>query len=94
MKLISFFFRLERQGIQSYLLYHGQQAVAARRTEVFFQSYAVDEIQVGVENLVRCVTAQDPYQQVWLPTTRMSRAMMPFTISASLSAVSSILPST
>ena len=41
------FLGLEGQRIHAHLLDHGQQSVAARWTEMVFQTYTVDEIQVG-----------------------------------------------
>ena len=40
------------------LLHHGQQTIGARRREVIAQSYLVDELKVGVEDLLGRVVAQ------------------------------------
>ena len=45
------------------LLHHGQQAVGARGRKMLFQSYAVDEIEVGIEYFLRCVPADDADEQ-------------------------------
>ena len=53
-----FFQGEERQGILAHLLEHGHEPIAAGGGEVLAQADTVDEIQVSVHNLFRCVPAQ------------------------------------
>ena len=54
---------LESQGIHAHLLHHRHEAVAAGGGEVLLQSYLVDEVEVGIENLLRCGIAQHTDEQ-------------------------------
>ena len=54
---------VEGEGIHAHLLDHGQQAVAARGREVLLETYGVDEVQVGVENLLRRAAVHHTHEQ-------------------------------
>lgn len=41
-------FRLESQRIHPHLLHHRQQTIATGRRKMFFQSYLIDEIKIGI----------------------------------------------
>ena len=51
------------QCVEAYLLHHGEQAVAAGGREVVFQSDAVDEVEVGRENVVGCLSIKYAQEQ-------------------------------
>lgn len=52
-----------RQRIQPDLLDHGEQAVATGGREVVFQSDLLDEIEIGIEYLLRCMSAEHADEQ-------------------------------
>ena len=54
---------LEGEGIHAHLAEHGEEAVAARGREVFLEADAVDEIEVGIEDLGRRVAAEHADEQ-------------------------------
>ena len=54
---------LEGLRVEAHLAQHGHQTVAACGAEVAAEAYAVDEIEVGVEDVVRRLIAQHTYQQ-------------------------------
>ena len=47
--------RLVGQGVDAHLLEHGHEAVGARRGEVLAEADAVDEVEVGGEDLCGAV---------------------------------------
>ena len=53
----------ESERIEVHLLDHGHQSVRTGGAEVFLQTDAVDEVEVGVENLLRRVVRQDTDQK-------------------------------
>ena len=60
--LLFFAFACERERIEPHLFDHRQQAVRARGREVGAQADGVDEIEVGVEDLLRRAPVQHAYQ--------------------------------
>ena len=54
---------LEGAGVVADLAHHGHQTVAARGREVLAQANAVDEVEVGVEDLVGRPVVEHPHQQ-------------------------------
>ena len=57
--MIQIFLSLECNGIETHLLDHGEQTVAARRRQIFGKSYAVYEIEVGAYYLVGGVAVEN-----------------------------------
>lgn len=64
-------------GIQHHLFYHGQESVGTCWRQVFLETYFVEKGKVGSEDVVRSLSGK----------TFIKRLMMPFVITASLSAV-------
>ena len=54
---------LERKCVHLHLLEHRAQAVASGGGEVLAQADTVDEVEVGIQNLLRRVVGQDSDQQ-------------------------------
>ena len=48
-------FRAESQRINAHLLHHCYKSVAACRRQVFLQSDGLDEVEIGIQDLLRCV---------------------------------------
>lgn len=46
---------LESQGIHLHLVHHGEHTIGTGRGEVLLEADLVDEVEVGLQDLVRCV---------------------------------------
>ena len=62
-RLLLFAFHLECHRIEPHLLDHREQSVGTGGRKVFFQSDSVDEVQVGVENLLRGMSGKHADKQ-------------------------------
>lgn len=51
--------------IESYLLYHGGEAVGTCWAEVILQSYVADEVEVGIEDVVWCLSVEDSDEECY-----------------------------
>ena len=50
------------KGVEPHLLYHGYEAIAAGGGEVLFESYLLDEVEVGIGNLLGSMPGENLYQ--------------------------------
>ena len=51
-------FCLKGKGVKTHLFYHREQAVGAGRRQVFRKTYVINEMEIGIKDVVRSLVVK------------------------------------